>query len=378
MRGEAEHPRARYTERAMRHSIAMLATVLRGLRWLALLIVLVPRGGAAEPPTGVGLVAIELRDPVNGGQMEGYVFYPSTEAARGRAKLGPYSVAATVDAPAQPGAKPLVVLSHGNGGSRLDLHELASHLAGHGFVVAALDHPKDDFRDKSGAGHLEVLIGRPVQISAMITYLLADARWKTLIDAEHIGAAGFSAGGYTSLLLVGAVPAFDRIVGYCLRHRDDPVFCAAPEIQNDTATTTDPGVARYLAELDAGRTRWGPTSDPRVKAAFAMAPLSLYFDARGAGAIDRPVFLYYGEHDRLLLPSENAARIKPFIKTLAGVKVLPKADHFVFLSPCSAELARAVPVICADPPGVDRAKASAAINADALAFFRKTLAAARH
>jgi len=51
----------------------------------------------------------------------------------------------------------------------------------------------------------------------------------------------------------------------------------------------------------------------------------------------------------------------------------PKADHWVFIPPCTPELAEAVPDICADPPGVDRAAAHARINADALAFFRKTL-----
>src|SRR4051794_19277482 len=120
--------------------------------WLVMaigLVGLVERSAFADPASGIGLAAITVDDPINGGRMDGYVFYPSTHRATGPTRLSLYQVAGALDAPAQPGAKPLVVLSHGNGGGRLDLHGLASYLAGHGFVVAAFDHPKDNFRDST-------------------------------------------------------------------------------------------------------------------------------------------------------------------------------------------------------------------------------------
>jgi len=52
---------------------------------------------------------------------------------------------------------------------------------------------------------------------------------------------------------------------------------------------------------------------------------------------------------------------------------VPHADHWVFLPPCSTELAKDIPAMCVDPAGVDRAKVHEQVNADALAFFRKTL-----
>jgi predicted dienelactone hydrolase len=347
---------------------------------LALLLVGARPAGADRPDrpdrtdgaSGVGLAEIAVPDPINGGQMAGYVFYPSTEPQNGVTNLGPYAVAATLGAPIQPGAKPLVVISHGNGGSRLGHHDLATYLAGHGFVVATIEHPKDNFRDQSGVGHAEVLAGRPIQIAAAVSAVLGDPRWQA--DPGRIGVAGFSAGGYTSLLVVGAVPKFELIVGYCQRHPDDGVLCATPEIKlGADASARDPQIKQRLAELTAGLTRWGPTADPRVKAAFVMAPLAIELDARGLASIKRPVFLYYGQADRVLIPAENAARIKPLLKTLAGVKSVADADHWVFLPPCSPALARDVPMICRDPPGVDRAAVGAQVHADALAFFRKTL-----
>jgi predicted dienelactone hydrolase len=321
----------------------------------------------AQADPGVGIAPITVADPVGGGPMPGFVFYPSTQAADGTTAIGPYDVAAAFDAPVQSGAKPLVVISHGHGGSNLGHHDLATYLARHGFVVATLEHPKDNFRDQGGNGQAIVMAGRPIQVAATISALLADPRWKAVVDADRIGVAGFSAGGYTSLLVVGAMPRFERFIGYCGRHPDDAEICGLVHRLGESESK------RALAALQRDFTRWGSTTDPRVKAAFAMAPQAISFDKAGAAASDRPVFIYYGENDHVLLPSENALHVAPLITTLARITMVPKADHWVFLAPCSAELAKAAGAICRDPDGVDRVKAHEQVNADALGFFRKTL-----
>lgn len=335
----------------------------RLLRWLLAMALVLPAWAHA----GVGIAAIEVTDPVGGGAMHGYVFYPTAAPLPTPAtKIGPYEVAAAFDVPAQPGAKPLVVISHGHGGSSLGLHDLATHLAAHGFMVATFEHPKDNFRDSSGNGKAEVMAGRALQVTATISALLDAPRWKPLVDADRIGVAGFSAGGYTSLLVVGAKPRFERFIGYCERHPDDAEICGLVQQLGD-------GVEAALASLQAEVDRMGDTADPRVRAAFAMAPQAIPFDAETLAAIDRPVFLYYGERDGVLRPDENARRIAPLIPTLKRSVVVPGADHWVFIAPCSAELAREVGRICRDPEGVDRAAVHAQINADALAFFRDAL-----
>lgn len=345
--------------------------------WLALLLLwllpaplLAQKTGPAKE-TGVGFAPIEVTDPVRGGPMPGYVFYPSSTRAESTTSVGPYEVAAVRDAPALPGAKPLVLLSHGHAGASLGHHDLATYLASHGFVVAAIAHAGDDYRDASLDGQPEVLGGRPVQISATIDTLLGNPRWKPLIDADRIGVAGFSNGGYTSLLLVGAVPRVSRFIDYCRRYPGD-MLCAGAKQFEAEAERRGQTIEQLMDGMQSQLTRWGKTSDPRVKAAFAMAPLSLVFDAEGLAGIKRPVFLYYSEGDALLRPSENAARIEPLLKTLDGVRTVP-GDHWVFIPPCTRELAESVAEICSDPPGVDRAATHTRINADALAFFRKTL-----
>ena len=345
----------------------------RGLpsRMLILALLLAPVVAVAQAVTGVGFQAIAIHDPVNGGTTPGYVFYPSAQASKTTWR-GPYVLHATPDAPPIAGAKPLVVISHGHGGSDLGHHDLAAYLASHGFVVATLEHPKDNFHDTSGVGTAAVLAGRPIQVKAAISELLDDPHWNTLIDPDRIGVAGFSAGGYAALMVVGAVPRFDLYVGYCARHPKDPDCAMLQKLQSQGTATA------ALAALQASVDQWGKPADPRVKAAFAMAPLSLVFDKAGLAHVDRPVFLYYGQDDRVLLPQENALHVAPLIRTLAGIKMIPKAGHYVFLAPCSPQLAKDAAEICKDPPGVDRVAAHQRINASALAFFRKTLGVATH
>lgn len=337
---------------------------------LAFLLLLLPSLAVAQTAAGVGFQSIRIHDPVTGDSMPGYVFYPSAKSGADT-RIGPYQIAATRGSPPVPGAKPLVVISHGHAGSSLGHHDLATYLAAHGFIVATLEHPGDNYHDSSGNGLAEVMGGRPIQVSATISLLLTDSNWKDLIDPAQIGVAGFSAGGYTSLLLVGAKPRFSRFIGYCDRHPKDREICGlVKQLASKDGTTRD-----YLQRIQKNYTRWGDTRDPRIRAAFVMAPQSVVFDKAGLAKIDRPVFLYYGTADPVLRPEENAARIAPLIKTLVKVKTISGAGHYVFIAPCSRALAGRVPTICNDPKGVDRVKVHRRINANALAFFRKTLAA---
>ena len=342
-----------------------------------LTLLMAPVAAIATTTHGVGFAPITIHDPVGGGTMPGYVFYPIAQPSQTTLR-GPYELRATPDAHPIPGAKPLVVISHGHGGSDLGHHDLAVYLASHGFVVATLQHPRDNFLDASGDGHPEVMIGRPVQVKATIGMLLADPHWKSLIDPGRIGVAGFSNGGYTSLLTVGAVPQFTRFISYCEAHPDDPGICWATPRLKAQAAQHGHTLEQLMTSMQDDLHRWGNTDDPRIKAAFVMAPLSLIFDKSGVASINRPVFLYYGQDDQVLNPKYNVLHIAPSIKKLVGIKMIPKAGHYVFLSPCSPQLTKEAPDICVDPPGVDRVAVHRQINADALAFFRKTLDVSAH
>lgn len=349
----------------------------RVFRLLAPLLLATPLPVFAQTATGVGFTAITIQDPVNGGTMPGYVFYPTTHTG-GVTWIGPYELNATRDALPMPGAKPLVVISHGHGGSDLGHHGLAVYLASHGFVAATLQHPFDNYLDDSGDGQPKVMIGRPIQVKATISMLLDKPRWKKLIDPNRIGVAGFSNGGYTSLLLVGAVPKFTRFISYCKAHPRDPNMCGRANQLTAELRKRGLTVNQYFSAMQEQFGRWGTPDDPRIKAAFAMAPLSLIFDSSGVASVNRSVFLYYGQDDHVLNPEYNVLHIASLMETLAGIKMIPKAGHYVFLSPCSPQLTKEAPDICIDPPGVDRAAVHRQIEVDALAFFRRELSLPVH
>jgi predicted dienelactone hydrolase len=150
-----------------------------------------PFASAPEP----GVTTIELADTARGRRFPCEIWYPSRVGGR--------------DATALSGTYPLIVFSHHSGGGRLASSFLCEHLAGHGYVVAALDH------SEVVAGDLHAVAGeseqrRTARIRAWIESRVPDLRFliDRLLEAcelpvhiagEAVGAVGHSFGGWTVL-----------------------------------------------------------------------------------------------------------------------------------------------------------------------------------
>ena len=310
---------------------------------------------AASPPPfpGAGVATLRVRDPIGGSALPAVVYYPSASATS-TTEVGPYTIAATLDAPPAAGAHPLIVFSHGAGGSINDDHDLDTSLASQGFVVAAVEHGGDDYRDQSGAGTDRVWIGRSLQLSALIDAVLASPALRPLVDAQKIGAMGFSLGGYDVLVLAGAKPNFGLQSGYCSINPNDETFCTGWHVR-----ITRPDLP--------------PPHDPRVRAVLALAPVGVFFDRAALAGVDVPVDLWAAGADQVLLIPGNAARVRDLLPQRPEYTVVPNAGHDVFASPCTARLRAQRPDACTDPPGVDRAAVHAAIVNDAVRFFTRSL-----
>ncbi|MEH6420685.1 alpha/beta hydrolase family protein [Pseudomonas sp. CGJS7] len=304
---------------------------------------------------GVGMSKIETFEPITGTTVPALVMYPSHDAkADALTQVGPYAVAAAADSAIADGRFPLIVLSHGHLGSMYGHHDLGAALARHGYIVAMPQHVGDSYDDPKGAGTDRVLLGRAWQASAVISATLKDSRLSGHIDAERIGSAGFSAGGYTTSLLLGAKPDFDLFPAFCKKYPGAPELCDRP--------LPAPEQVHSIANPP-------PTADARVRAGFSMAPFSTLFDKNSLKDVKAPVFLYTAQKDQVLIPSENGLRIRPLLPNLYEFAEVPGAGHYAFLPPCGEELAKAAPVICKDAAGVDRARIHEKINADAVRFF---------
>jgi predicted dienelactone hydrolase len=111
--------------------------------------------------------------------------------------------------------------------------------------------------------------------------------------------------------------------------------------------------------------------DPRIKAAVVAAPaLGFAFAPSGLSKVGVPVQLWRAEWDTVL-PQPYYAEVVHGLLPRAEYHVVPRAEHFDFMAPCSDSLARVAPSIC--PQTIDRAAFHARFNADVVRFFRQTL-----
>lgn len=122
-----------------------------------------------------------------------------------------FTYAATRDASPAGDALGLVLFSHGFTGMRLQSTAITTHLASHGFVVAAPDHPSRDLFNVLGAtasGDRDAPVDELLAARALV---LDDPELGSLVT-EAFAAVGHSAGGGTVLSLAGRGEA--DLLGY--------------------------------------------------------------------------------------------------------------------------------------------------------------------
>lgn len=117
------------------------------------------------------------------------------------------------------GRLPLVLFSHALGGCGTQSLFFTEQLARHSYIVAAPDH-RDALCSVEGAGSLHSIkseqsffnpenwtpmtyVDRKNDLQTVITGLLNSPKFGARIDADHIGAAGHSLGGYVVFGMVG-------------------------------------------------------------------------------------------------------------------------------------------------------------------------------
>lgn len=280
------------------------------------------------------------------------IWYP-TDAAETPTPLALYIQSVAPGAAVAGHGHPLIVISHGTGGSNADHWDTARALAGAGFVVAALTHTGDTQGDRSRSLRITE---RPGQLSPVIDYMTRAWRGHDAVDASKVGAFGFSSGGFTVLGAIGGEPDMSAIPRHCAAH---PHFY-------------DCVLQRSLGAAAAPPAQPAPVAhDPRIKAAVVAAPaLGFAFAPAGLTNVTVPVQLWRAEWDTVL-PQPGYAEVVHGLLPRAEYHVVPKAEHFDFMAPCTDALANAAPSIC--PDSIDRAAFHKTFNAAVVDFFRKTL-----
>jgi len=312
----------------------------------------------------VGFQHVMAPDP-DGAPLEVGIWYPSTATP---AVMSTRTVMQTVaaDAPVDGKALPLVVVSHGTGGSYLGHYDTAIALAEAGFVVAAVTHTGDNHADQSRS---LFILERPRHISRVIDYMLSGWSGHAHIDAQKIGMFGFSAGGFTTLVSIGGRPDMVKIEPFCEAHATD--FACQLIARNRDAALSTVAAAAAVPAKDGEK-------DGRIRAAVVAAPaIGFTFSPDGLRNVTMPVQLWRAEDDVILPHPSYAEAVRLALPQPPEYHVVPGAGHFDFLAPCNQALAVRVPEICSSAAGFDRRAFHTSMNRSVVEFFRRALNAGR-
>ncbi len=205
---------------------------------------------------------------------------------------------------------PIIVFSHGAGGSKDGYRYLGSYWASHGYVVI---HPTHLGSDASGLKKHRLLynlraikkmvknpanfINRPADISFILDHLsdieAMDPNLSGLFDVKRVGVAGHSFGAYTTLAVAGAVVSLPG---------------ARPQIFND----------------------------PRPQAFIALSPQgdeTGVFEGNAWAGIQRPFLVMSGTQDKGLAGQPANWRLESYDGMPSGNKneiVINGANHMSF------------------------------------------------
>lgn len=131
------------------------------LRFLALMLItmIAPIANAAATERQAGILRLQVPDA--DGPFDVMVWYP-TDAPQTPWQAGPFTIDASRDAPiAAQGRFPVVLFSHGSGGTPLGHRQLAGSLARKGFVVVAPAHLGDTATRPRFEKQAQIFTARP-------------------------------------------------------------------------------------------------------------------------------------------------------------------------------------------------------------------------
>jgi predicted dienelactone hydrolase len=274
-----------------------------------------PPDEAGPWPVGVRTVVID--DP-RGGELTLEVWYPA-DPEPGSVPTA-YDIPllqlvmdAIRDAPPAGADHPLVVFSHGYGGSRHQSVYLTEGLASHGFVVVGVDHPYNSLFDLDEERTGEVALRRPVDLRIVADWALGQPDFLAgRVRDAPIGVLGHSFGAWTSLVSGGGRLDVPAALGHC---------------------ATDPTAGcGFIDGLDIDGDI--PDPDPRVGVTMALAPGGWYSFGDG-GLDDVGPALVVGGRDDEDLPYDD--EIRPTFEAIGGERemlTIERAGHWGFTDFC--------------------------------------------
>ena len=322
---------------------------------------------AAQAADSVGFREITLPSGETGRTLHVSLWYPTddggplTLVGENPAFLG---LSVAKDAKPKSGFHPLVVMSHGYGGSWRNQSWLAGELVRHGFVVAAPDHPGTTNFDKRPS-EAKRLWERPRDLSRVIDALTTNSDLAGGIATNRIAAVGHSLGGWTVLELAGGRFEADRLAEDCKTHSD----LASCTVFTEIGTGRDASSRAALAD---------DLKDDSISAVVSLdLGLARGFAPASLAAIRIPLLVFAAGTDTVDLPAklESGYLMDSLPAATSRYVEIADATHFSFMQLCKpgaiALIEEETPgdgIVCEDGGERDRAAIHRQV-ADAIIAF---------
>lgn len=343
----------------------LIGIPLLTLTTIALLLVLNTTGRPAMPATGYHTDTLTL--PHRAEPVTVHIWYPTT-ATGPATTIGEnalfWGFPAYPDGRPKPGPHPVVLMSHGSGGKAFRHLWLATRLAAAGFIVIAPDHPGSTSGDSDPARTLQ-LWDRPADLSALTQWISTSPPLGLQPDLDHIGAFGFSMGGFSVMASAGAQVSLDQFTDYCTTYAG----------QIDCGWYQSAGID--LAALDRAMFEQA-NHDPRISAVVALDPaLARATTLTSLARIDTPV-LVINLGSAQAMPSQMDATAMASVIPGARHMNINGAVHFSAMDNCRL-LGRIIiglageDSICADTAGRSRIELQAELTPLIVDFLREKL-----
>ena len=267
------------------------------------------------------------------------------------------------------GPYPLIISSHGMGGQFYSTAYLHEHLASQGFVVMAMYHPGNTFRDNLLVGTdeqqmafiqaaIDSMVLRPLDVTQTLDYAQVltspGGALAGVINMDQVATLGLSFGGATAVLAGGARLDF----------RPLPELCA-PDVYASMLTTMIcqvygadlPGLETHLLEVAGVEASpgqlWPSLGDPRIDAIVALMPggSSVHISEEGYASVLLPMLLFRSGNDELAVPEYNVDQVWQYSGSPSKTLVtLENAGHMV-AGQCPPAAVAAIPAFfpsCSD------------------------------
>lgn len=251
---------------------------------------------------------------------------------------------------------PLILMSHGNSGLRLDRSWFAEEMVKKGYIVASVEHFGNTW-DNDDPTFFFRPWERPIDVTFALDQILSEKELSDKIAHDQIGFCGYSLGGMTGLLLAGA------------KFEDFKTHLSSSKMKNMPARLLD----KFLKEFDWEKSL-SSYKDERIKAYLLLAPAASVFDSSSLALISAPMHIMYSEGDKTLPPESHAIYVGQKVSHAQITKVDQNASHYIFLNEVSDPGKKVLPAwIYEEHPMVNRERICNTVVEEAENFFIENL-----